>query len=161
MVVFTALKPQQYLQPQFHKQPLNFVQVFAHANHWVVSACPHTALIYVTSCSIITESQSSGHGAGLVQASVSLMLQQCQRQQRDAVRLGTPELSPQQQAEGAVSTLVSELLPTSLSCLVGPFLKIYPPKGEAKPKGIFDWNNLKDQSWPGAGLAIWYLMRKW
>lgn len=73
-----------------------------------------------------------------MQAPVSLMLQQCQRQQRDVGRLGTPELSPQPQAEGGVSTLVNELLPTPLSCLVGQFLKIYPPKGEAEPKGIFD-----------------------
>lgn len=68
----------------------------------------------------LLESQCSGHGAGLMQASVSLMPQQ--RQQRDAGRLGTPELSPQQQVEGGVSILVSELLPTLLSCLVGQFL---------------------------------------
>lgn len=55
-----------------------------------------------------------------MQAPVSLMPQQSQ--QRDAGRLGTPELSPQQQVEGGVSTLVSELLPTLLSCLVGQFL---------------------------------------
>lgn len=126
-----------------------------------MSACPHTALIYVTSCSIITESQSSRHGAGLVQAPVSLMLQWCQRQQRDVGRLRTLELSPQQQVEGGVSILVSELLPSPLSCLMGQFLKIYPPKGEAELKVIFDWNHHKDQSWSGAGLAISYLMSEW
>lgn len=55
----------------------------------------------------------------------------------------------------------SYLLPTPLSCLVGQFLKISPPKGQAEPKGIFDWNHHKDQSWSRAELAIWYLMREW
>lgn len=73
-----------------------------------------------------------------MQVPVSLMLQRCQRQQRDAGRLGAPELSPQEQVQGGVGTLVSELLLTPLSCLVGQFLKICPPKGEAEPKGIFD-----------------------